>query len=346
MKKIELNKKNIFVLIGMFIITLGIFLFYKITYPFVLSFILAYILSPIYQKLRIFFPSAISSFISILLFLLIAFSTLSLSIPIIIAQFEKLAIIAPKYVNQLNELVLPYYKSILKVEDLDFKSIFDIFKMFLIKISDAGYNFFKGGLLILNSIFDFFLILILTFYMLLELKNIKSFLIKLTNNSNLKFCSNILQDIDITLSGYIRGQGTICLILSIFYSIILYFISLEFGFILGLFVGLISFIPYIGAVLGCILALFLGSMQFGYSYEIILIVFTFIFGQFLESYVLTPKFIGKTVKLNTIWIIFALSVGGGLFGFLGILMAIPIAAIIGVIARYIFYFIIEKSVNE
>ena len=93
------------------------------------------------------------------------------------------------------------------------------------------------------------------------------------------------------------------------------------------------------------MALILGLVQFGYGFELLIIFITFIIGQLLESYYLTPKLVGEAVKLNPIWIIFALSVGGSFFGFIGILMAIPVAAIIGVIARYYFNYIFDDSKN-
>ena len=346
MKQLEENKKNIFLMICLTISTLIIFVFYKITYPFVLSFILAYLLGPINQRLSSYMPSAISSFISLVLFIVIVFLILSLAIPIILVQFEKITISAPNYINYFNEIVSPYFKSIFGQKQINEEDLFKLLKLFFTKISDAGYNFFKGGLLILNSLFDIFLILIITFYMLLEMKNIKLFFNKITKNSSFSFFSIILEEINLTLSKYITGQISVCLCLAIFYSLILYFISLEFGFILGLFIGLISFIPYIGAFLGCSLALILGSVQFGYSFELLIILITFIIGQLLESYFLTPKLVGEAVKLNPIWIIFALSVGGGLFGFIGILMAIPVAAIIGVISRFYFSYIFDASKNE
>ena len=150
------------------------------------------------------------------------------------------------------------------------------------------------------------------------------------------FFSNILEDINLTLSNYIRGQGLICLTLSVFYSISLYLITLDFGIILGLFVGIISFIPYIGATIGVSIALILGGIQFGLNFELLMILLIFVFGQLFESYYLTPRFVGDAIKLNPIWIIFALSIGGNFFGFIGVLMAIPLAAIIGVISRYWF----------
>ena len=345
MIEFEENKKNIFLIICLTILTLTIFVFYKITYPFVLAFILAYLLGPINHRLSSFMPNAISSFVALLIFVIIVFLILSLAIPIILAQFEKITISAPKYINYLNETISPYFKSIFGQKKINEEDLFKLLKLFFIKVGDAGYNFFKGGLLILNSLFDILLILIITFYMLLEMKNIRSFFNNITKNSSFSFFSIILEEINLTLSKYIRGQISVCLCLSIFYSLILNFLSLEFGFILGLFIGLISFIPYIGAFLGCFLALILGLVQFGYGFELLIILITFIIGQLLESYFLTPKLVGEAVKLNPIWIIFALSVGGGFFGFIGILMAIPVAAIIGVIARFYFNYIFDDSKN-
>ena len=345
MIKLEENKKNIFLIICLTILTLTIFLSYKITYPFVLAFILAYLLGPINQRLSSFMPSSMSSFFSLLIFVVIVFLILSLAIPIILVQFEKVTIYAPKYINYLNETVSPYFKSIFGQKKINEEDLLKLLKLFFIKIGDAGYNFFKGGLLILNSIFDILLTLIITFYMLLEMKNMKSFFGDITKNSSFSFFSIILEEINLTLSKYIRGQISVCLCLAIFYSLILHFISLEFGFILGLFIGLISFIPYIGAFLGCLSALILGSIQFGYSFELSIIFITFVIGQLLESYFLTPKLVGEAVKLNPIWIIFALSVGGGFFGFLGILMAIPVAAIIGVLTRFYFSYIFDDLKN-
>ena len=341
MKIFEENKQNIFLIICLIILTLTIFVFYKLTYPFVLAFILAYLLGPINQRLSSLMPSAISSFVSLVIFVVIVFLISSLAIPVILVQFEKITMNVPKYINYINETILPYLKSIFGQKKINEEDLFKLLELFFIKIGDAGYNFFKGGILLLNSLFDIFLILIIAFYMLLEMKNIRSFFNKITKNSSFSFFSTILEEINLTLSKYIRGQISVCLCLSIFYSLTLNFLSLEFGFILGLFVGLISFIPYIGAFLGCFLALILGLVQFGYSFELLIILIIFIIGQLLESYFFTPKLVGKAVQLNSIWIIFALSVGGGFFGFVGILMAIPVAAIIGVIFRFYFSYIFD-----
>ena len=121
------------------------------------------------------------------------------------------------------------------------------------------------------------MVLILTFYMLLELENIKNFFLKIARSSNLNFFSKLLDEINQNLSRYLRGQGLICIILSIYYALTLFFISLEFGIILGIFVGLISFVPYIGAFLGLMIAICLGLIQFGLDFYLLSILLIFLY---------------------------------------------------------------------
>ena len=116
----------------------------------------------------------------------------------------------------------------------------------------------------------------------------------------------------------------------------LFTVGLKFGILLGIFAGIISFIPYVGAFLGGGLTLILGFSQFGFSPQLIFISSVFVFGQLFESYYLTPKLVGEAIKLNPIWIIFALMTGAYLSGFVGILISLPIAAIVGVVARHYF----------
>ena len=111
---------------------------------------------------------------------------------------------------------------------------------------------------------------------------------------------------------------------------------MKFGILLGIFAGIISFVPFIGAFLGGGLTIILGFSQFGLSFELTILLLIFVFGQLLESYYLTPKLVGDAIKLSPIWIIFALSTGAFLSGFVGVLISLPVAAVLGVIVRYYF----------
>ena len=146
----------------------------------------------------------------------------------------------------------------------------------------------------------------------------------------------LIKEIDKVLSKFIRGQGLVCLTLSIFYAVALFLVGIEFGIMLGIFAGIISFVPFIGAFLGGGLTIILGFSQFGLSFELTILLLIFVFGQLLESYYLTPKLVGDAIKLSPIWIIFALSTGAFLSGFVGVLISLPVAAVLGVIVRYYF----------
>ena len=145
----------------------------------------------------------------------------------------------------------------------------------------------------------------------------------------------VLQEIDETLAGFVRGQGTVCLLLAAFYAVGLSLAGLKFGLLVGLAAGLISFVPYLGAIIGGLAAGLLAAMQFWPDPVAIgVVIAVFALGQFLEGNFLTPKLVGDRVRLHPVWVMFALFAFGYLFGFVGVLLAIPVAAALGVLTRH------------
>ena len=143
-----------------------------------------------------------------------------------------------------------------------------------------------------------------------------------------------LRLIDRSLAGFVRGQVTVCLILGTFYGIALTVAGLDFGFIVGFATGLVSFVPYFGLLLGFMTGMALAIAQFDAWTPVAIIAAIFAVGQVVESNFITPKLVGERVGLHAAWIIFALLAGGTLFGFLGVLIAVPVAAVIGVLIRF------------
>ena len=141
-------------------------------------------------------------------------------------------------------------------------------------------------------------------------------------------------EIDRTIAGFVRGQATVCLVLAGFYGVCLTLVELQSGLLVGIGAGLISFIPYVGALAGIAAAMGIALVQFSEWTPSVLVAVIFLVGHAAESYVLTPKLVGGRVGLQPIWIIFALLAGGALFGFTGILLAVPAAAVIGVMVRF------------
>ena len=142
------------------------------------------------------------------------------------------------------------------------------------------------------------------------------------------------------LSAYVRGQINVCLIASIFYVIGLGFVGLNNALLIGIIIGMLTIIPYLGVVIGFVICTIVALLQFADFIHVAMTITVFIIGHLLESSFITPKLIGAKVGLHPVWIIFALMSGGALFGFWGMFFAIPIAAILGVLLRGLlrFYF--------
>jgi predicted PurR-regulated permease PerM len=137
-----------------------------------------------------------------------------------------------------------------------------------------------------------------------------------------------------TLVGFIHGQALVCLILAIYYGVALSAAGLNSGLALGLLIGVLAIIPILGVTTGFILAAGFAVLQYGSWTSILVVIGIFAFGQLVEANVLTPKLVGDRIHLHPVWVIFALFAGGTLYGFVGILLAVPAAAVIGVLIRF------------
>jgi len=143
------------------------------------------------------------------------------------------------------------------------------------------------------------------------------------------------REINDTIAGFVRGQTVICVLLAVFYAAVLRSIELDHGITIGLIAGLISFVPYLGAGTGFVISMCVAIPQFWPNWTPIVVVGgTFFVGEMLADYVLAPRIIGRRVKLNPVWLMFALFAFGALFGFIGLLLAVPLAAAIGVLLRF------------
>ena len=312
-----------------------IYLFEVVT-PFAIAFIIAYLINP----LKIFFDKYLnqtfSSFLSVVFFILSFFSVLILILPIIFYQLQNLIIIAPEYLNEAEKFIKEINNKYLlseKIKAIDYTSFF---KPLSNNLLNSGNHLINNGIEFFSSVFNIILIFIISFYMSLEFNKIKLFLYDFANKSHFRDFPILIKEIDQVLAKFIRGQGLVCIILSFFYGVGLFLVGIKFGIILGIFAGIISFIPFVGAFLGGGFTLILGLTQFGMSFELLTLLLIFVFGQLFESYYLTPKLVGDAIKLNPIWIIFALSTGAFLAGFVGVLISLPVAAVLGVLVRYYF----------
>jgi len=140
--------------------------------------------------------------------------------------------------------------------------------------------------------------------------------------------------IDEILSAYLRGQLSVCVLLGIYYAVGLTLLGLNFGSVIGLLIGVLAFIPYVGFAVGFVLAMLLALTQLSDQHYVLYVALLFVAGMLVEGNILTPKLVGARVQLHPVWVIFALLSFGTLFGLLGVLIAVPIAAILGVLVRF------------
>ena len=335
LKKFYFDKKIYLLLFFLLVLFIFLYLFEVIT-PFVIAYIIAYLTNPLKIFLDKYINNTLSSFLSILAFVLCLLSTIVLILPIIIDQIQNFIILIPGYLTEIENFLREVNSKYLltdQIKTVDYTSVFNPISKSLINSSNFIIN---NSIQFVTSFFNIILIIVISFYLSLEFNKIKIFIYSFAEKSRFADFPQLIKEIDLVLSKFIRGQGLVCLTLCIIYSFGLFTVGLKFGILLGIFAGIISFVPYVGAFLGGGLTLILGFSQFGFSTQLIFISSVFVFGQLFESYFLTPKLVGEAIKLNPIWIIFALMTGAYLSGFVGILISLPVAAVLGVVVRHYF----------
>jgi predicted PurR-regulated permease PerM len=192
-----------------------------------------------------------------------------------------------------------------------------------------------SALSIISAVVFIVVVPVVAFYLLLDWDNMVARIDNLVPRDHAGVVRQLAGEIDQVLAAFVRGQLTVCLVLGSYYAVALMLAGLQFGLVVGAIAGAITFIPYVGALVGGILAIGLALFQFwGDWLSIGIVAAIFALGQFLEGNVLTPKMVGQSVGLHPVWLLLALSAFGTLFGFVGMLVAVPIAASMGVLTRF------------
>lgn len=307
--------------------------------PFVAGILLAYLLDPMVEKLQKWkFSRVWATLLVCFLAILIILPALAFLIEMIESQVSLLIKITPKYLGLIMEKVRPFLASLAeRFPDLKDNQLEAMVKGNIgnsLKFIGRVLSSLLSNSFALISLISLVLIMpVVTFYMLRDwnifVKKVEDLLPKKSKKEILA----LLQEINAIIAGFIRGQFSVCLILGAFYSIGLEVVGLDLGLLVGFIAGIISFIPYVGTITGFLLGSILAFAQYGDISHVIYVVCVFVCGQFLEGNFLTPKLVGESVGLHPVWVMFALLAGGVLLGFLGLMLAVPIAAIIGVLVR-------------
>ena len=315
--------------------------------PFAISAGLAYLGDPLVDRLERlrFFKWPLSRTVSVVLVFTLMTGVFALLllivIPLLVEQIQHLAKRAPEIVEWLLGTALPWVQSKLGLDilSLDAASLTEAARVYWKEFSSALIGVLstvsRGGQAVVNWLMNLVLIPVVTFYLLRDwdmlVDNIRSMLPRKVEPE----VSQIAGEVDEVLAAFIRGQLMVMLALGLIYAVGLWAVGLDLAFIIGLGAGLLSIVPYLGTFLGVIAAVIAALFQFQDILHVVAVLAVFGVGQSLESMVLTPKLVGDKVGLHPVVVIFAVLAGGQLFGFLGILLALPAASALNVLVRHL-----------
>lgn len=319
---------------------LFLYLIRSILLPFVLGVFTAYFLDPAADRLeKMGLSRGVSTLVITLCFFLLILVVSITIIPVITSQLSGLILAVPGFVADFETQyasALSERLGGLSLVDLDqVKDVTSNVSGILIKlIGDFATGILQSGASVINLLSLILITPIVAFYLLRDWDHIIARLDSYLPRDEAATIREQLVIIDRTLAGFIRGQFNVCLILGTFYAIGLSLAGLNFGMLIGLATGFLVIFPYVGLMLGTATGLSVAFFQFDNIQQVFVVLGVFVIGQIMEGYFITPKLVGEKVGLHPVWIIFGMLAGAALFGVVGILLAVPITAITGVLIRF------------
>lgn len=315
--------------------------------PFVISAGLAFLGDPLVDRLERmkFFKWHLSRTVAVLIVFLLISVVLVLCLlvflPLLRDQVERLVENAPEMFEWIVHTALPWVQAKLGLSafTLDAHSLSEALKSYWKEVSTALVGVVgtvsRGGQVVMAWLMNLVLVPVVTFYLLRDWDKLVEGVRTLIPRNIEPVASALCRQIDEVLGAFIRGQLMVMLALGLIYSVGLWAVGLDIALIIGMAAGLLSIVPYLGTLVGVVAALVAAIFQFQDILHPVLTLLVFGVGQSLEGMVLTPKLVGDRVGLHPVAVIFAVLAGGQLFGFLGILLALPVASALNVLVGYL-----------
>jgi predicted PurR-regulated permease PerM len=334
----------------------GIVLFFVLLYllrgillPFVLGMATAYFLDPVADRLEKWGVSrGYATFALTMCFFLGLLVISILIVPLLAEQLSGLLTALPAYITEFNKSVVPELSRWLRglppqqIESI--KSAVADTSGAVVKLSGEFITgIFTSGMTIITMFSLILITPVVAFYLLRDWDHMTARLDALLPRRHADTIREQLQIVDQTLAGFVRGQLNVCLLLGIFYAIGLSLVGLKFGVVIGFITGFLVIFPYIGLMVGMTVGLGVAFFQFDSYQQMAPVLAVFIIGQCIEGYFITPKLVGEKVGLHPVWIIFGMLAGAALFGFVGVLLAVPITAVLGVLIRFMIQRYLQSS---
>ena len=309
--------------------------------PFIIGLAVAYFLDPVTRWLvKKGFSRTVSASIVLLSFVAVFVLIGVLTFPILQAQFIAFVNVLPGYVDKIHEMALPWIEkaqaqfSSTPTADIS-KQASSVAATAFGWATGAMRKIWDSGMALFDLVSILFIAPVVSFYMLRDWPVMVHKVDSWLPRRNAKTIRRLVHQMDDALSGFVRGQAMVCVALGAIYALALTLAGLNFGLFIGFTAGILSFIPYVGSLIGLASGLLVAWFQFdGELSRVALIAGIFAVGQFVEGNFLTPRLVGEKVGLHALWILFALMAGGALLGFTGVMIAVPVAAVTGVLVRF------------
>ncbi len=334
------EKQLWFWLAGLLLFGALLFALSRVLTPFIAGLAVAYFLDPLADRLeRIVKSRALATALILLSFFAIVAGLGLALFPLLQAQVMGMAARMPQAVSAAHQLLDPLVA--------DIQNRIGVVEMQKLRDSAGGFTgdilswlmsvlkgLFLGGKAFVNVLSLLFIMPVVAFFLLRDWHTLVAKVDEYLPRAHVQTIRGQFRQINATIAGFVRGQAIVCLCLGTIYATGLTLVGLDFGLLVGLGTGLLAFVPYVGMIIGLLVAFALALIQFSDVWSFVLVGSVFAVGQSIDAVFLTPNLVGGRVGLHPVWIIFALMTGGALFGFTGVLLAVPTAAVIGVLVRF------------
>lgn len=337
----RMTKTTLWVAIVLILFCGFLYVFSPILMPFLISLIFAYALHPLTTRLqKIGLSRTVATSLMVIAVLGLIVTIVLVAFPFLRDELRKLSSSLPATIAYLSEQYLPTIKTFVSQFSSEFSGqletkLTDHASKILNWVLKALASLFTNTLAFANVVSLILLSPLLIFYLLRDWPKMISYLETLVPPHMKHSTTSVFSDMNTTLSGFFRGQALVCFLMGIYYTIGLKLLGVNYAFTIGIVSGVLTFIPYVGFFSGLVAAVGVALAQFEGFKEVLLVILVYGIGNILEGFVLVPKCVGDKLGLHPLWVIFALLGGGLIFGFLGLLLAVPLAGILAVVLRFV-----------
>jgi predicted PurR-regulated permease PerM len=328
----------VFWLLTLLALAAFLWLLHDVLLPFVCALALAYVQAPLADRLeRRGLNRTVAALLLVTIVVVVLIALVLLLVPLLLQQGSALLSHIPDYFDRVKKIVVdPNLQWLEWLGGGDSKeTLSQVVSKAAAWLLDFAYSLWTGGKALVSFASVLIVMPVVTFYLIRDWHSMMKIVdgwVPLRQRDTVR---QLAREIDAAIGSFLRGQLGVCIVLGVYYAIALMLVGLEFALLIGLIAGLITFVPYIGSMTGLMIAASVATAQFWPDWKrIVIVIAIFLVGQFIEGNIISPKFVGERVGLHPVWMIFAMFAFGYLFGFVGLLIAVPLAAAIAVLFRF------------